>query len=184
MPGTDTSNLAETLVRLARELLGSPTSSHTIETVTLGDCNAVNHLVLFKDAADLDGLLKEALCKLDLLGNASTVHLNLHQVSLLLLERSLVHLGVGQHTNNCAVLLHALNLAGNGLALALGELLGILGECLPLGLVPVLVESSSDFVAKMLGPDSGESTQTARSFDVSNESNNNNLCMSIWISAA
>ena len=39
MPGTDTSDLAETLVGLARKHLGAPTGGDTGETVTLGDGN-------------------------------------------------------------------------------------------------------------------------------------------------
>ena len=52
MPGTDTGDLAETLVSLTRELLGAPTSGDTGETVTLGDGDDVDHLVLLEDGVD------------------------------------------------------------------------------------------------------------------------------------
>jgi len=169
MPGTDTSNLAETLVGLARKLLGSPTGSDTVETVTLGDGNDIDHLVVLEDGADLDGLLEEAVTEIDLLLAGTTVDLDLHQVGLLLLERSLGDLGVGEDTDDGAVLLDALELAGDGLAVVLGVLLGILGECLPLALVPVLVEATLDLVAQVLGPDGGEGSETAGSLDVANE---------------
>lgn len=166
MPGTDTSNLAETLVRLARKLLGTPAGSDTGETVTLGDSNAVDHLILLEDGVDLDGLLEEAVGELDLGGDIATVDLDLHQVGLLLLERSLADLGVGEDTDNGAVLLHALELTGDGSALGLGVLLGVLGESLLLRAVPVLVEATLDLVGQMLSPDGGERAETAGSLNI------------------
>jgi hypothetical protein len=156
VPGTDTGDLAETLVSLSRELLGAPTGGDTRETVTLGDGNAVNHLVLLEDGADLDGLLEETVGKVDLVGNRATVDLDLHKVGLLLLERGLVGLGVGEDTDNSAVLLDALEVTGDGLATVLRVLLCVLGEGLLLGLVPVLVEATLDLVRQVLGPDGGE----------------------------
>ena len=49
VPGTDTGDLAETLVCLTRELLGAPTGGDTVESLTLGDGNNVNHLVVLED---------------------------------------------------------------------------------------------------------------------------------------
>ena len=162
MPGTDTSNLAETLVGLARQLLGAPAGGDTVETVTLGDANDVDHLVLLEDRVDLDGLLEETLAE----G---------HQVGLLLLEGRLADLGVGEDADDGAVLLDALELAGDGGAVVLGVLLGVLGESLLLALVPVLVESALDLVAQMLGPDGGEGAQTAGSLDVTHKTDNDQL---------
>ncbi len=47
-------------------------------------------------------------------------------------------------------------------------LLGVLGEGLLLGLVPVLVESTLNLIAQVFGPNGGEGSKTARSFNVTN----------------
>lgn len=175
MPGTDTGDLTETLVRLSRELLGSPTAGDTGETLTLGDGDNVNHLILLEDGGDLDWLLEETSGELDLLGDRATVDLDLHKVGLLLLERGLADLGVGEDTDDGAVLLDALELAGDGGAGSLGVLLGVLGEGLLLGLVPVLVEAALQVVGQMLGPDGGEGSETTGSLNVANKTNNDHL---------
>lgn len=175
MPSTDTSDLAETLVRLARKLLGTPTGSDTVETVTLGDTNDIDHLVLLEDGADLDGLLKEAIAESDLVGDGTTVDLDLHKVGLLLLERGLADLSVGEDTDDGAVLLDALELAGDDSTAVVGVLLGILGESLLLALVPVLVEATLNLVAQMLGPDGGEGSETTGSLNVAHKTDNDQL---------
>lgn len=146
MPSTDTSDLSQTLVSLARKLLGAPTGSDTVVSVTLGDGDDINHLVLLKDGVDGDGLLKQVMAEGDLVGNGATVDLNLHQVRLLLLERGLADLSVGKNTHDGAVLLDALQLAGDAGTLVLRVLLGVLGEGLLLALVPVLVEATLDLI--------------------------------------
>lgn len=156
MPCTDTSDLSETLVRLAGKLLGAPSSSDTGVTVTLGDSNDIDHLVLLEDGADVDRLLEQTVTELNLVGDGATIDLDLHQVSLLLLEWCLRDLCVGENADNCAVLLDALKLACDGRTLIVGMLLSVLGECLLLALVPVLVESALDLVAQVFGPDGGE----------------------------
>ena len=100
MPGTDTSNLSETLVRLSRKLLGSPSAGDTLEAVALGDGDDIDHLVLLEVGADLNGLLEEAVGEVDLVWDAATVDLDLHQVGLLLLERGLADLGMGEDTDD------------------------------------------------------------------------------------
>lgn len=153
MPRTDASNFPETLVRLAWQLLGSPTGSNAVEAVALCDSDTVDHLVLLEDGADLDRLLEQTVGEFNLVRNAAAVDLDLHQVCLLLLQWSLADLRVGKNADNGAVFLDALEFTGDGLALVLGVLLGVLGECLLLALVPVLVESSLDLIVQMLGPD-------------------------------
>jgi hypothetical protein len=171
MPSSDTSDLAKTLVRLTRELLGAPTVGNTLETVTLGDSDDINDLVLLEDRGDLDGLLEKAVGEVDLVGNGATVDLNLHQVGLLLRETSLANLGVRKNTDDRAVLADTLELAGDGLAVVLCGLLGVTGEGLLLGTVPVLVEPTLDLVRQVRSPDSGKSAETTGSLDVANDTN-------------
>lgn len=61
MPSTDTSDLAETLVSLTGKLLSAPSRSDTIVSMTLGDSDNVNHLVVLEDGADLNWLLEESV---------------------------------------------------------------------------------------------------------------------------
>lgn len=175
VPGTNTSDLAETLVCLARKLLGTPTGGDTVETVTLGDGDHVDHLVLLEDRVDRDGLLKETLTESNLVGDGTTVDLDLHEVGLLLLEGSLADLGVGENTDDSAVLLDALEVTGDGGAAALGVLLGVLGEGLLLALVPVLVEATLKVVTQVLSPDGAERAETTGGLNVANKTNNDHL---------
>lgn len=119
MPRADTGDLSKTLMCLSRKLLGSPSAGDARETVALGDGDGINNLILLKDGVDLDGLLKEAIAEGNLICHASTVDLDLHQVSLLLLERSLADLSVSEDTDDCSVLLDTFELSGDGGALVL-----------------------------------------------------------------
>jgi len=174
MPCSDTGDLSETLVRLSRQLLCSPTGSNTLVTLTLGNGDNVDNLVLLEDGVDGDRLLKEITGEVDLLLNRTTVDLDLHQVRLLLLKRGLADLRVGEDADDGAVLLDAVKLVGDILS-SVGVLLGVLGERLLLGLVPALIEPAEDLVGKMLSPDGGERPQTTRSLDVTDNTNANNL---------
>jgi len=94
-------------------------------------------------------------------------------MSLLLLKTlALAHLGVADKTDRAAVLLDELKVLLNS-GLALLVLLGILGECLLLGLVPVLVEATPHFVVQVLSPYSLERTQTVGGLHVADHTDNN-----------
>ena len=175
MPRANTCDFPQTLVRLSGKLFGAPSTRHTLEAVTFCNSDAVDHLVLLKDAADLDRLLKKTVSKPNLVRNAATVHLNFHQMCLLLLERCLGDLSVGKNANDGAVLLDPLELTSDGLATVLSVLLGVLGEGFALALIPVLVETAFDLVAKVLCPDGSEGAETARSLDVANNTNCHHL---------
>ena len=128
MPCTNTGDLAETLVCLARKLLGTPPVGDTLETVTLGNSDDIDNLVLLEDGSNVDGLLEQAVGEFDLVSDRATVDLDLHEVSLLLAETSLADLGVCEDTDDGAVLADTLELTGDGLATILSVLLGVAGE--------------------------------------------------------
>jgi hypothetical protein len=173
MPGTDASNLAETLVSLTGQALGSPTGGNTLETVTLGDGDGVDELTLLEDGLNGDLLLKETNGVVNLLGDRATVNLDLHDVGLLLATTNKASLGVGDDTDNLAVLLDTLEIAVDGdLLLALSVVLGILGEGLSLGAVPVLVEAAENLLRQVVGPDGGKGAETARSLNVADNTDN------------
>jgi len=170
MPSSDTSNLSQPFVGLARKSGNSPTFDDTLETVTFGDTDDVDHLVLVEDGSDIDGLLEKVLGEVNLLGDGTSVDLDLHQVSLLLSVSELADLGVGQDSDDGAVLLDLSDIGIDGLVLVLRKILkSIFGESLLLGLVPVLVETSSDIIAQMLSPHGLEVSDSERSFDVADD---------------
>jgi hypothetical protein len=89
---------------------------------------------------------------------------------------------VREHPDDGAVLLDALQLAGDRGAVLLGVLLGVLGEGLLLALVPVLVETTLDLVAQVLSPDGGERAETTGSLDVADNTDSDELYTYIHVS--
>merc|ERR1719367_728160 len=168
MPGADTGDLAETLVRLAGKLLGVPPGSDALESFSLGDTDQVNHLVLGEDILNGDGLLEHAV--VDLVGDRSAVQLDLHDVGLLLTLAQKLLLGVNNQPHHLAVLFDLsqvfLDFLLTGLIFPLHA---GLGESLLLGLGPVLVEATLALLAQVLSPDGLEGTEAARGLDVTDQ---------------
>ena len=100
MPGSDTSDLTQTLVSLTRQLLGVPSGSDSLHSVTLGDSDDIDHLVLSENVLDGNSLLHVLTGELDLVSDAAAVQLDLHDVSLLLTTLQHGHLGVDDHADN------------------------------------------------------------------------------------
>jgi len=172
MPGSDTSNLSQTLVSLARKLLRVPSASHTLVTFALGDTNSIDHLIVGKNVLNGNRFLEALASPFDLLSNSATVKLNFHQMGLLLSSSHQLHLGMGEYSDDGTVLLHLSQvLLDFFLADWVLPLLGVLSEGLLLGLIPVLVESSSTIFAEMLSKDGLEDAQTLRCLDVTHDTN-------------
>ena len=130
---------------LSGKLGDTPTGGDTLVSLTLGNGDNVNDLVLLEDLSNTNLLLKVALGELDLVGDRASVDLDLHEVGLLLRKTGLAVLGVGEDSDDGGVLLDSLELSGDGSAGVLGVLLGVSGESLLLGSVPVPV-------CKQMGP--------------------------------
>jgi hypothetical protein len=172
MPGTDTGDLAETSVGLSGKSGDAPTSDNTVESTTTSGGADVDNFTLSEDGANRDGLLKESLGEVYLISDSLTVDLDFHQVGNLLSESQLADLGVSQNTNNLALVLDIsevlLVISGLG-----SDPVGILGESFALGLVPVLVESSLDFVTQVGSPDGLEASQAGRGGTIADDTNDN-----------
>jgi hypothetical protein len=165
-------DLAKTTVGLAGKLLDVPARHDTLVAVTLGNADAVDHLVLGEDGLDGHLLLEELVAEVDLGVHVAAVDLDLQHVRLLLADRDLGDLGVGNDADHVAVLFHARDLLLGVLRL-LGLLLDVLGEgLLVLGLVPVAVHAAAELVGQVLGPDGGERAQAAGRLDVAHETHN------------
>ena len=66
MPSSNTSDLPQTFVSLPGQFLGSPSEGYTIVSVTSGDSNNIDQLVLSEEIFDADGLLQERSGECDL----------------------------------------------------------------------------------------------------------------------
>mmetsp|Transcript_15710 Transcript_15710/g.38130 ORF Transcript_15710/g.38130 Transcript_15710/m.38130 type:complete len:293 (+) Transcript_15710:1847-2725(+) len=172
MPRADARHLAETAMCLAGQLGDTPTSNDALKTLSAGDADAVDHLVLGEDGVHGNGLLEVLVGEVNLLGNVlATIDLDLHHVRLLLLQvLHLAHLRVGDDADHVGVLAQHVQVPLDGAVLVL---LGVLGERLLLGLEPVLVEAALDLVVEVLSPHGVERTQACGSTHVANAANDN-----------
>ena len=167
MPRTDTSDLSLASVSLTSENSYSPSLNHTSVTMTLGDTNHVNHLILSEDGRDRNLLLEKLGAEINFIRNRSSVDLDLDDLSLLLTDLSLGHLSVHNGSDDLAVLLSSSDLSRH--LVVVGVSLGVLGEGLLLRLVPVLVETSAALITEVLSPNRGQSSETLGSLGVTDE---------------
>ena len=159
---------------LAGQAGDTPTSYDTLETLTLGNSDNVDLLILGENRVDSDFLLKEGLCKVYLgLRVGTSVDLDFHNVSLLDTESKLLDLRVGNHTDNGAELGNAVKFVLNVLSTILLVLECVLGVSLFLGLVPVLVATTLELLTQMLRKDSSQSAESIGSLNVSDNTDNN-----------
>lgn len=171
MPSTDTTDLAETSVGLSGKAGNTESLDNTSGSLTTGHTNSVDHLELVEDLGDGDFTLELLEGPVDLLSDGATVDLDLKEVSLALSEVKLGELGAGENTDNRAVLLDSLEIALDGV-LALGILfvsLGVVGEGLLLGVLPVLVESTDELNGEVLSVDGREGTEATGGLNVTDE---------------
>jgi hypothetical protein len=112
------------------------------------DDNDVNHLILPKHLVHRNLLLQPFSGSVLLLSHSAPIHLDLHQVCLLLARRKQTHLSAGNYAHDLAVFLHAVeNLLQLFLAHVLVPFLTVFGESL-LRFVPILTEKP--FITDML----------------------------------
>jgi len=173
MPSSNTSDFAQTLVGLAGKLGDTPTGDDTLVTMTTGNSDGIDHFVIAEQSVDSDGLFEKAESEVNLLSDGTTIDLDFGDVSLLLTKGDLGDLRVSQNTDNLALVLDALELFKDGL-LVISVLLDVLGEGFLLAMVPVLVETALALITEMLSPDGGQGAETTRSFNVTNNTDNNN----------
>jgi hypothetical protein len=173
MPSSNTSDLTETSMGLTGKSADTESLDDTLSAVTLGNTNDVEAFGVLEDFADADLLLELLLGPVDLLGDGTTVNLDLHDVGLVLTEGDLADLGGAENTDGSSVLLDALKitrvmgLGGDVLVFTVN----VLGESLLLGVHPVLVESALHIGVEVLSEDGRECAGTAGGLDVSYDSN-------------
>ena len=142
-------------------------------TATLGDTNAINHFVLGEDGVDSNFLFEVILAPFDLVSDGTTIDLDFNEVGLLLTEGKTLHLGVADGTDRDGVLLQQFQITIDGFLSIFGfPLLGRLGESLLLAGIPVLVESSLDFISKTGSPDGLDGSWTVGGLDVTGDTDN------------
>jgi len=168
MPSTNTSNLSETSVRFSGKFLGTPSAGYTLSSVTLSDTNAIGVVVGFEDGSDSDLGFEETLGEVDFGGGVTSVNLEFDDVSFLLFEWKHLHLGVGDESNNLAVLFDLVQSSLLG-RFRLGPFLLVFSESQFLGFSPVFVESSFALVRDVFSPDGFEGSKSSWGLDVSDD---------------
>lgn len=173
VPRSNTGNLSKTTVGLTGKTSDTPTSGDTFVTTTLGDSNNIDLFVLGENRVNRDFLFEQRLGEINLGSSVSSVDLNFHDVGFLHAQVQFLDLSVSDDTDNRAEFLDAVQFGFNFGTAVLLVLLGVLGVGLFLGLVPVLVHASSEFITQVLSENSGQRAETLGSFHVTNNTNDN-----------
>lgn len=174
MPGSNTSDLTETSMRLTVKTRDTESLDGTNHSLTAGNTNGVDNLILVEDVTDLEFLLEFAISEVDLVSDGASVNLDLHDVGLALAELQLANLGGAESSHDSAVFLNAGKITGDGVLVAFSELVTfrVLGESLLFGGHPVLVHAPLDGFIEVGSPDGRESSETTGSLNITDKADN------------
>jgi hypothetical protein len=172
MPSTNTSDLSETSVCFSRKFFGTPSAGYTLSSVTLSDTNAIGVVVGFEDGSNSDLLFKETFGEVNFGGGVTSVNLKFDDVSFLLFEWKHFHLGVGDESNNLAVLFDLVQSSLLG-RFRFSPFLLVFSESQFLGFSPVFVESPFALIRDVFSPDGFEGSESSWGFNVSDDTNAN-----------
>jgi len=172
MPSTNTSDLSETSVCFSGKFLGTPSAGYTLSSVTLSDTNAIGVVVGFEDGSNSDLLFKETFGEVNFGGGVTSVNLKFDDVSFLLFEWKHFHLGVGDESNNLAVLFDLVQSSLLG-RFRFSPFLLVFSESQFLGFSPVFVESPFALIRDVFSPDGFEGSESSWGFNVSDDTNAN-----------
>lgn len=168
VPCANAGDLAVSAAGLARETGDTPAGNDALETTTACDGDGVDLASDGEDVLDGDGLLHESVCVIDLLGDIlPAVDLDLHDVGLLLLQRSQRRLRVGDDTDDVCVLLEAPELLLY--VLAVGSLLHVGREGSLVCVEVVAVEATHGRLGDVCGPNRRHSAEALRGLGVSDD---------------
>ena len=167
VPGADTSDLSVTTSGLAWKSGDVPAVDNTLETTATGDGDGIDLLANLEDIGDLDLLFEEVEGKVDLGSDVTAVDLELDDLSLLGLKRGKLWLGVGDQSDDLAVLLESLDglLESLWLLGSDGLVLGESGVLLWLSLVEPALDGFSD----VRSPDGVSLAEALWSLDVAGD---------------
>merc|ERR1719162_1399204 len=165
VPRPDTRHLAQSTMRLARQTGHAPTVHHALPSVSAGDGDGVDALILGEHGRHGNVLLHQIHPERDLILNGTAVDLNLHNVRLLHLQvLEALHERVGHHAHHIAVLgdelFTAEDLGGFLAVLGLRVLLLPFRVRLLLRTRPVFVEAALVGVVHVRRPDGGDTAET------------------------
>ena len=110
MPSSDTSDSSPSSMGLLLQVLDTESLDGSAHSLTFGDSDDIDLLVLLEDLVDLDFLFKEFVAEVNLLGDSSTVDLDFKDVVLLLSQVEFVHLGVADGSDDGCVFLDSVEL--------------------------------------------------------------------------
>jgi len=75
----------------------------TLDSVTLGDSDNIDHFRVFEDGSEVDFFFEQSVGVFNFVGDGSSVNLDFHDVVFLLSEVNFVHLGGGDDSDDGAV---------------------------------------------------------------------------------
>jgi len=107
MPGSNTSNLADTSMRASLQTSNSESLDNTLSSLTSGNSDGINALGLLEDFRNFNFLLELSVSPINLSSNITSIKLDFHDMCLQLSKIELVNLSSTDDADGGTVLLHA-----------------------------------------------------------------------------
>ena len=174
MPGTNTSDLSETSSSLSWKSRDTESLDNTLSTLTSGNGDGIDHLVVLENFTDGDFTLELGDSPVNLSVDVSTIDLDFHEVGLLSSHLQFIELSGAEDSDDGAVLSDSLDISVNVLlgVFWLRIFLSVVLESVFLGNVIVLIESSDDTGWEVLSPDGRESSKSSWGINVTDHTDN------------